>query len=127
MTEPSATTKDGGESRTTVLSPGIVEARNQTNRTQISAEIQDFLSGTTTSNNGGMLASEFRTFFTIWMFITRLPSPSWIDLHPGYLMRGMSYFPIAGSFQGLMYAIVLMCSKVVFLALFWSPFTPYDG
>ena len=40
------------------------------------------------------------------MFITRVPSPSWVDLHPGYLMMGMSYFPIAGSVLGLMYAIV---------------------
>lgn len=107
--------REGGESRTTVLSPGIVESRNQTNRTQISAEIKEFLAGTvatTTTNDGvggiiiALFKSEFRTFFTIWMFITRLPSPSWIDLHPGYLMRGMSYFPVAGSILGLMYAIV---------------------
>mmetsp|Transcript_23217 Transcript_23217/g.35597 ORF Transcript_23217/g.35597 Transcript_23217/m.35597 type:complete len:398 (+) Transcript_23217:139-1332(+) len=108
MTESSTTATSDGESRTTVLSPGIVESRNQTNRTQISAEIKDFLAGTT---NGGwgiiaLMKSEFRTFFTIWMFITRLPSPSWVDLHPGYLMMGMSYFPIAGSVLGLMYAIV---------------------
>ena len=97
-----------GESRTTVLSPGIVESRNQTNRTQISTEIKDFLAGARNNNNdgGGLFKSEFRTFFTIWMFITRLPSPSWIDLHPGYLMMGMSYFPVAGSILGLMYAIV---------------------
>lgn len=96
-----------GESRTTVLSPGIVEARNQTNRQEISDEIKAFLAGTT--NGGGITAffkSEFRTFFTIWMFITRLPSPSWIDLHPGYLMRGMAYFPVAGCLLGLMYATV---------------------
>ena len=40
------------------------------------------------------------------MFITRVPSPSWVDLHPGYLMMGMSYFPVAGSVLGLIYAIV---------------------
>lgn len=96
-----------GESRTTVLSPGIVEARNQTNRQEISDEIKAFLDGTT--NGGGITAvfkSEFRTFFTIWMFITRLPSPSWIDLHPGYLMRGMAYFPVAGCLLGVLYATV---------------------
>jgi adenosylcobinamide-GDP ribazoletransferase len=107
------TAPSDGESRTTVLSPGIVESRNQTNRTQISAEIKEFLAGTSSTTNGrgggiftALFKSEFRTFFTIWMFITRLPSPSWIDLHPGYLMRGMSYFPVAGSILGLMYAIV---------------------
>mmetsp|Transcript_2171 Transcript_2171/g.3209 ORF Transcript_2171/g.3209 Transcript_2171/m.3209 type:complete len:398 (+) Transcript_2171:105-1298(+) len=108
MTESSTATSDG-ESRTTVLSPGIVESRNQTNRTQISAEIKDFLAGTTNGGGWGivsLLKSEFRTFFTIWMFITRVPSPSWVDLHPGYLMMGMSYFPIAGSVLGFMYAIV---------------------
>ena len=49
MTESSTTATSDGESRTTVLSPGIVESRNQTNRTQISAEIKDFLAGTTTA------------------------------------------------------------------------------
>jgi len=46
------------------------------------------------------------------MFITRLPSPSWIDLHPGFLMRGMSYFPIVGSVLGAMYAIVFDCLRI---------------
>eukprot|EP00986_Skeletonema_menzelii_P010187 scaffold4868_cov83-Skeletonema_menzelii.AAC.6 len=104
-TDDMATTD--GESRTTVLSPGIVESRNQTNRTQISDEIRAFLAGT--NSGGGIIAlfkSEFRTFFTIWMFITRVPSPSWVDLHPGYLMMGMSYFPVAGCVLGLIYAIV---------------------
>jgi len=44
--------------------------------------------------------------FTQWMFLTRLPSPSWIDVHPGFLMRGMSYFPVVGSILGLMYATI---------------------
>ncbi|KAL9185075.1 hypothetical protein ACHAXT_002852 [Thalassiosira profunda] len=85
------------ESRTTVLPPGAVEARNYSSSRQISAEIRAFLDGT--DGNGATLGprSEFRTFFTVWMFLTRLPSPSWIDLHPGFLMRGMCYFPTAGS------------------------------
>lgn len=107
-------TSEEGESRTTVLSPGSVESRNLTNRAQISAEITAFLAGNTATTGNGrgsgiiiaLFKSEFRTFFTVWMFITRLPSPSWIDLHPGYLMLGMSYFPVVGSILGLMYAIV---------------------
>jgi len=36
----------------------------------------------------------------------------WIDLHPGYLMRGMGYFPIVGSVLGGMCAIVLDCLNI---------------
>ncbi|KAL7440265.1 hypothetical protein ACHAXH_005129 [Discostella pseudostelligera] len=110
-----STNSDDGESRTTILPPGIVESRNYDKHTksqQISAEIQAFLSGHIDDGGNKTSHSEFRTFFTIWMFITRLPSPSWIDLHPGYLMRGMSYFPVAGSILGSMYAIVFECLHV---------------
>jgi hypothetical protein len=24
-----------------------------------------------------------RGFFTVWMFVTRLPGPTWVDHHPG--------------------------------------------
>lgn len=95
-----------GESRTTVLAPGTVESRNATNRSQISAEIASFLSGTDGNQAAMGFRSEFRTFFTIWMFITRLPSPSCVDIHPGFLMRGMSYFPVVGSVLGVMYSIL---------------------
>ena len=117
----SSNNPDDDESRTTILPPGIVESRNYAAKQQISAEIQAFLSGKVISDGGGgdsdgatktSSHSEFRTFFTIWMFITRLPSPSWIDLHPGYLMRGMCYFPVAGSILGGMYAIVFDCLHV---------------
>ena len=95
-----------GESRTTVLSPGVVEERNEnvsSQKEQISDEIKSFLSGDAALG----IRSEFRTFFTIWMFITRLPGPSWVDLHPGFLMRGMAYFPVVGTVLGIFYAIVL--------------------
>jgi len=98
-------TGTGGESRTTVLSPGVVEERNQnvaSNKKQIADEIAAFLSGEAAPS----VRSEFRTFFTIWMFLTRLPSPSWVDLHPGFLMRGMAYFPMVGTALGVAYAIV---------------------
>jgi len=106
------------ESRTTVLSPGTVESRNYASNDgtsqKISSEIRAFIAGTDGNGAALGLRSEFRTFFTITMFITRLPSPSWIDLHPGFLMRGMGYFPIAGSVLGGMIAIVLDSMDVSF-------------
>lgn len=105
-TSKSVSENGDGESRTTVLSPGVVEERNQnvtSNKNQISEEIRSFLSGDAAPS----LRSEFRTFFTIWMFITRLPSPSWVDLHPGFLMRGMAYFPMVGTVLGFFYSIFL--------------------
>jgi len=108
---------DESESRTTILPSGAVESRNYDapRKSQISSEIRAFLSGA--DGNGAAAPSprsEFRTYFTIWMFLTRLPSPSWIDLHPGHLMRGMCYFPVAGTVLGGMYAIVFDCSDVSF-------------
>lgn len=44
---------------------------------------------------------ELRCFFTGVMFLTRLPCPGWCDHHPGYLMRGMAYFPVLGALIGL--------------------------
>ena len=35
------------------------------------------------------------------MFLTRLPCPGWCDHHPGYLMRGMAYFPVLGALIGV--------------------------
>ena len=40
--------------------------------------------------------SELRAFWTGMMFLTRLPCPGWCDHHPGYLMRGMAWFPLIG-------------------------------
>ena len=75
------------DGRTTVLPPGIVESRNiidpSKSHREISSEIRAFLSsGDGTSRTG--LQSEIRSFFTIWMFVSRLPSPSHVDLHPGH-------------------------------------------
>jgi len=96
----------GDDGRTTVLPPGVVESRNtdpSKSRREISSEIRAFLSGDGSTTGP---ESEIRSFFTIWMFVSRLPSPSHVDLHPGYLMRGMSYFPVAGSILGIMCSIV---------------------
>ena len=86
---------------TTVLQPGTVEGRGMgtrgTSREVISQEIVAFLEGEAKLS----VSAESRAFFTVWTFITRLPGPIWVDHHPGYLMRGMAYFPIAGSLVGL--------------------------
>lgn len=39
------------------------------------------------------------------MFATRIACPPWVDHHPGYLMRGMGYFPLVGGIVGLWCAI----------------------
>jgi len=86
--------------RTTVLKAGTVEDRgmgtNINSREVISEQIQQFLHGE------GRLSTkaEVRGFFTVWTFVTRLPGPTWVDHHPGYLMRGMAYFPLAGALIG---------------------------
>ena len=43
---------------------------------------------------------ELRCVWTGVMFLTRLPCPGWCDHHPGYLMRGMAYFPLLGALVG---------------------------
>ena len=68
-----------------------------TSREVISQEIVAFLEGEAKLS----VTAESRAFFTVWTFITRLSGPVWVDHHPGYLMRGMGYFPIAGSIVGL--------------------------
>jgi nicotinate-nucleotide--dimethylbenzimidazole phosphoribosyltransferase len=98
---------------TTVLDKGTVEARGMGTHTSqrevISQEILDFLNGEAKLG----WTSETRAYFTVWIFITRLPAPMWVDLHPGYLMRGMTYFPLVGSlvgvFCGAFYDIARMC------------------
>lgn len=96
---------NGKQASTTVLDQGTVESRGMgtkaTSRDVISAEIQAFLSG---EAKFGWL-SETRAFFTVWTFITRLPGPTWVDHHPGYLMRGMAYFPLGGALVGLFVAV----------------------
>jgi hypothetical protein len=90
-----------GSGRTTVLKAGTVESRgmgtNINSREVISEQIQRFLRG-----EGRLSAkAEIRGFFTVWTFVTRLPGPTWVDHHPGYLMRGMAYFPLSGFLIGI--------------------------
>ena len=86
-------------SSSSVLEAGTVEARGigvSGNKKQdaIQKEIQDFL------NRPLSFRDEVRSFFTVWAFLTRLPSPSYVDHHPGYLMRGMVTFPMIGTWIG---------------------------
>lgn len=101
-------------STTTVLDAGTVESRGigtrASCREEVSQDILDFL------NNEGKLSpsAETRALFTVWIFITRLPAPMWVDLHPAYLMRGMTYFPLAGMIVGILVSCVFdFCSVLI--------------
>ena len=91
--------------KTTILEAGTVEARGNgtkiNSREVISQQIQTFLHGE------GRFAprAELRGFFTVWTFVTRLPGPTWVDHHPGYLMRGMAYFPLSGALIGMFVSV----------------------
>ena len=50
--------------------------------------------------------NELRCLWTAVMFLTRLPCPGWCDHHPGYLMRGMAYFPLVGALIGVWAAAI---------------------
>ena len=58
--------------------------------------------------------AEFRAFFTVFTFLTRLPGPHWVDHHPGYLMMGMPYFPVVGALIGLYVSSFFDASVEVF-------------
>ena len=102
---PAKTTPPPGA--TTVLDAGTVEDRGAgisvgdasgaANEAEVVArEIASFLR----SDARLGLRSEIRAFFTVWTFITRLPGPTWVDHHPGFLMLGTAYFPLAGALVG---------------------------
>jgi cobalamin synthase len=91
----------GKSGTTTILEAGTVESRgmgtNINSKEVISEQIQSFLVG----EGQASPKAEFRAFFTVWTFVTRLPGPTWVDHHPGYLMRGMAYFPLSGCLIGV--------------------------
>lgn len=99
---------------TTVLDAGTVESRGMgtkaTTRSQVTAEITEFLNGEAKLSP----KAESRAFLTVWTFITRLPGPTWVDHHPGYLMRGMAYFPLAGSLVGVFVCLFFDLANVTF-------------
>jgi hypothetical protein len=63
-------------------------------RDQVNDEIRSFIHAPLTLRN------EQRSFLTIVMFLTRLPVPVTVDLHPGFLMKGMCYLPVVGTLIG---------------------------
>jgi hypothetical protein len=100
-TERSSNVNDNREGRTTILTKGTVESRgNGTVNSDevVSSEIQEFING----EGKCSFWTEVRAFFTVWIFVTRLPAPSWVDAHPGYMMRGLTYFPVTGILIGLL-------------------------
>jgi cobalamin synthase len=86
-----------------VLDPGTVESRGfggdeNHSRDQVAEEIEEFLRENTLG-----LRSELRCFLNIFVFVTALPCPAhWAAIHPGFLMRGMCYFPVVGSIVGIL-------------------------
>jgi adenosylcobinamide-GDP ribazoletransferase len=100
------TAHNGTNRTTTVLDRGTVESRGfgakqgQT-RDDLATEIESFLQENTLS-----WRTETRCFWSIFIFVTTLPGPSWVRCHPGFLMKGMCYFPVVGAIVGSMVAIV---------------------
>ena len=108
LTVNAMTSNNAKTSETSVLPAGTVESRGtgtqqSKSRTEIEEEIHDFLTGEAALS----VTAESRAWFTVFIFITRLPGPSWVDLHPGYLMRGMAYFPSVGALIGVFVGAVL--------------------
>jgi hypothetical protein len=84
MAEGAAATDVDGQ--TTVLGEDVVAARRigiggKQEKEVVHKDIVDFLQGEAKLG----FWSETRCFFTIWIFIMRLPAPTWVDLHPGYV------------------------------------------
>ena len=52
-------------------------------------------------------SDELRSLGSIVMFVTTLPVPKGIDLHPGFLMKGLCYFPVIGALLGVALAQIL--------------------
>ena len=84
-----------------VLDPGTVESRGfggekNNSRDEVAEEIEEFLAESTLG-----LRSETRCFLNIFVFVTALPCPAhWAAIHPGFLMKGMCYFPVVGAIVG---------------------------
>lgn len=108
---PESTKARSSESpRTTILEAGTVESRGLGTagpHEQVSDEIAAFIERRSTKNDAsfgrlcGLLRAEVRAWWTVWIFLTRLPAPSWVDLHPGYLMFGMAYMTTVGMLLGI--------------------------
>jgi Cobalamin-5-phosphate synthase len=100
----------------TILEQGTVQRRghgSSSTADTIHQEIHDFVHNVQTQHRS-ILYRESRAFFTVWTFLTRLPGPTYVDHHPGYLMIGMLYFPMVGTLIGLWMTQFYMVSHVTF-------------
>ena len=64
-------------------------------RDKVHEEIRSFIDAPLTLRN------EQRSFLTLVLFLTRLPVPMTVDLHPGFLMKSMCYMPVVGMLIGM--------------------------
>lgn len=70
-------------------------------RDEVAEEIEEFLLENTLS-----VRTEIRCFFSILLFVTTLSCPpAWAKIHPGFLMKGMCYFPVVGAIVGGLVAL----------------------
>lgn len=106
---PMDTTTSSTTSSSSVLDKGVVESRGildannnekKKTRDQVTDEIQSFF------DSPWEFRREVRSLLSVLMFVTRLPVPRGIDIHPGYLMKGMTYFPVVGCLIGIIVAAV---------------------
>ena len=83
-----------------VLDAGTVESRGfkDEKNDEVAKDIEEFLNENTLG-----LRSETRCFLNIFTFVTALPCPAhWAAIHPGFLMKGMCYFPVVGAMVGVL-------------------------
>lgn len=102
---------------TTILPRGTVESRgmgtNAKSRDAVSQEIREFIDG-----EGNSIWAEIRSFFTVWLFVTRLPSPSWVDAHPGeikwdlFLVLSFKHFQLKIDNYSLKYSIFCVALNI---------------
>lgn len=91
------TTSSSSSSSSSVIDKDAIASRgirDNVTRDQVAEEIQSFL------ERPLAVQDELRMIWTITMFLTILPVPTSVDLHPGFLMKGMVYFPVIGSLIG---------------------------
>lgn len=111
--ELTRTNGSSASASTTVLDAGTVESRGfggdgDQSRDELNEEIESFL-----RENGLSLATEWRCLLGILIFVTTVPGPVWVKCHPGFLMKGMCYFPVVGTLVGILVALVYDGCRVV--------------
>ena len=57
---------------------------------------------------------ELNLFFIALSFLTRIPSPQWVDYRPEFLNKSSRYFPLSGLLIGLFAAVVFLLADIIF-------------